>query len=98
MKGLFNFKLDTNNMITVVIVVLIAFFGLSMVINATGTGLQKLNTESEDPAFNVSLGNKMMPSGGDFVGSYSANLTGGIKINYPWPLKDGPGANLDLSA
>ena len=56
-----------------------------------GTNIQKLNTESEDPSLNISLGNKMMHSGGDFVGSYSANLTGGIKINYPWPLKDGPG-------
>ena len=45
MKGLFNFKLDTSNMISVVVVILIVFFGLSMVINATGTGLQKLNTE-----------------------------------------------------
>lgn len=96
MKSLMNVK--WNTVTTAVVVMLIAFFGLSMVINATGTGLQKLNTESEDPQFNVSLGNKMVSSNGDFVGTYSANLTGGLKINYPWPLKDGPGANLDLSA
>ena len=35
---------------------------------------------------------------GDFVGMYSANLTGGVKVNYPWPLHNGPELGFDLSA
>ncbi len=36
--------------------------------------------------------------GGDMVGIYSANLTGGIKFNYPWPLRDGPGMTVNMNA
>tara|TARA_Y100000817_G_scaffold312469_1_gene306476 strand:- start:803 stop:1081 length:279 start_codon:yes stop_codon:yes gene_type:complete len=91
-------KLDWNTITTSVVVVMLTYIGLSMVINATGTGMQKLNKESEDPKFSTSIGDRIASPGGDFVGTYSANLTGGIKLNYPWPLHDGPGMSLDLTA
>ena len=54
---------------------------------------------SVDPAISVDLGNSGVGSvDGDFVGMYSANLTGGVKVNYPWPLHNGPELGFDLSA
>jgi hypothetical protein len=91
-------KLDWNTITTGVIIVLISYVGLSMVIGASGTNLEKVNKEPSDPSFSTSIGNRLSTPGGDFVGIYSANLTGGVKLNYPWPLHDGPGMSLDLAA
>ena len=44
----------------------------------------------------VLFGNKMKFTGGDLSGMWSANVTGGFKMNYPWPLHDGPGASVSF--
>jgi len=86
-------KLDFNTVTTGLVVILVLYLSISMLSSATGS---KIDT-SLKPAVASSLGNKVSEIDGDMVGMYSANLTGGIKLNYPWPLKDGPGFNLDAS-
>ena len=86
-------KLDLNTVTTGLVVLLVLYLSISMVSGATGG---KVDT-SLSPALASSLGNKTSSSDGDMMGVYSANLTGGIKLNYPWPLHDGPGFNLDAS-
>lgn len=88
-------KLDWNSITTGVVVIVIAYLVLSMLKGSA----QGSASVSVDPAISVDLGNSGVGSvGGDFVGMYSANLTGGVKVNYPWPLHNGPELGFDLSA
>ena len=91
-------KLDWTTIIVVLSILMVSYFGLSMMIDSTGSGMQKLNTTGEDPSFGIDLGTKVVQSDGDMVGVYNANITGGVKLNYPWPLRDGPGWSVDLTA
>ena len=88
--------LKWNNIVTTVVVIMLTYIGLSMVINAAGDAGQKLNTESPDPGFRAGVGNKISLSNGDIGGMWSANVSGGFKMNYPWPVRDGPGASLSF--
>jgi len=88
--------LKWDNIVIIVVVIMLTYIGLSMVINAAGDAGQKLNKESPDPGFNAGLGNKMKLTRGDLSGMWSANVTGGFKMNYPWPLHDGPGASVSF--
>ena len=84
-------KLDLNSITTGVVVLVIVYLALSMLKGgASGSA-----SVSMDPAISVDLGRSV---GGDFVGMYSANLTGGVKVNYPWPLHNGPELGFDISA
>lgn len=85
-----------NNIVTLVVAIMLTYIGLSMVINAVGEAGEKLNSESPDPGFRVGVGNKMSLSNGDIGGMWSANVSGGFKMNYPWPVRDGPGASLSF--
>ena len=88
-------KLDWNSITTGVVVIVIAYLVLSMLKGSA----QGSASVSVDPAISVDLGNSGVGSvGGDFVGMYRANLTGGVKVNYPWPLHNGPELGFDLSA
>ena len=89
-------KLDWNSITTGVVVLVIAYLALSMIKG----GAKGSASVSVDPAISVDLGNSGVGSvDGDFVGMYkSANLTGGVKVNYPWPLHNGPELGFDLSA
>ena len=93
MKGI---DASMTNIIVVLAVLMVSYLGITMMIDSTGTGLKKLNNGGEDPAFGVGLGNNVSQSDGDMVGVYNANITGGVKLNYPWPLRDGPGWSVDL--
>ena len=95
MKGV---KMNWNTILIILAVLMLSYLGLSMMIGATGDSMDRLNQGGEDPKFGIDLGNKVSTSNGDMVGMYSANITGGIKLNYPWPLRDGPGWNVDLNA
>ena len=88
-------KLDWNSITTGVVVLVIAYLALSIIKG----GAKGSASVSVDPAISVDLGNSGVGSvDGDFVGMYSANLTGGVKVNYPWPLHNGPELGFDLSA
>ena len=88
-------KLDWNSITTGVVVLVIAYLALSMIKG----GAKGSASVSVDPAISVDLGNSGVGSvDGDFVGMYSANLTGGVKVNYPWPLHNGPELGFDISA
>lgn len=93
-------KLDRNSITTGVVILLITYFILSMLSGGKGGGGVKGSASvSLDPAMKIDLGNSGVgSSGGDFVGMYSANLTGGVKVNYPWPLQNGPELGFDISA
>ena len=70
-------KLDWNSITTGVVVIVIAYLVLSMLKG----GAQGSASVSVDPAISVDLGNSGVGSvGGDFVGMYSANLTGVLKL------------------
>jgi len=92
--------MDIRSIIMGLVILLLLYLGANMVANA---GAQNLRPQADnpDPAVSLGIGNKMMDnmgSTGDMVGMYSANLTGGIKLNYPWPLRDGPGMNVSMNA
>lgn len=95
--------MNVRSIVMGIVVVLLVYLAANMIIN---TSVQNINPSNNnpDPAINVGIGNKMIRNmeggdgGGDMVGIYSANLTGGIKLNYPWPLRDGPGMNVNMNA
>lgn len=88
-------KLNWNSISTGMVILVVAYLALSMIKGgASGSA-----SVSIDPAISVDLGNSGVGRvGGDFVGMYSANLTGGVKLNYPWPLHNGPSLGFDISA
>ena len=92
-------KLNWNTITTGVVILVLAYLALSMIMGSgSGSGSGSASV-SLDPAISVDLGNSGVGSvNGDFVGMYSANLTGGVKVNYPWPLHNGPELGFDLSA
>ena len=98
--------MNIRSIVMGLVVVMLVYLAANMIMNA---GVQHINPSSNngsDPAIHVGVGNKMLRrmdgkgagNGGDMVGIYSANLTGGIKLNYPWPLREGPGMSVNMNA
>ena len=97
-KAMKSMKVNWTNLVVLLSVLMITYLGLTMMIGASSSGMEKMNNGGDDPSFGIDLGTKVVESDGDLVGVYSANITGGVKINYPWPIRDGPGWSVDLNA
>ena len=97
--------MNVRSIVMGLVVVMLIYLAANMIINAGAQHIRPSSDNNPDPAINLGIGNKMIHridndggGGGDMVGIYSANLTGGIKLNYPWPLRDGPGMNVNMNA
>ena len=105
-------KADLMNVRSIIMglaVLMLVYLAVNMIMNAGVQHVQPRANNNPDPAIHLGVGNNMIQRmdgngakvggrGGDMVGIYSANLTGGIKFNYPWPLRDGPGMTVNMNA
>lgn len=100
--------MNIRSIVMGLVVVMLVYLAANMIMNAGVQHIKPSSNNDPNPAIHVGVGNKMIQrmdgngnsagSGGDMVGIYSANLTGGIKLNYPWPLRDGPGMSVNMNA
>jgi hypothetical protein len=107
-----NELMNIRSIVMGIVVVMLVYLATNMVLNAGRQHKNSNSNRGVDPAIHLGVGNKMINRmdgggggggggggrGGDMVGIYSANLTGGIKLNYPWPLRDGPGMSVSMNA
>jgi len=98
--------MNIRSIVMGLVVVMLVYLAANMIMNAGVQHIKPSSNNLPDPAIHVGVGNNMIQRmdsngggrGGDMVGIYSANLTGGIKLNYPWPLRDGPGMSVNMNA
>jgi len=93
--------MNIRSIIMGLVILMLVYLAINMFLNAGAQHVGQRNKNNPDPAVHLGMGNKMvanMTNSGDMVGIYSANLTGGIKLNYPWPLRDGPGMSVNMNA
>ena len=100
--------MNIRSIVMGLVVLMLVYLAVNMIMNAGAQHIKPSSNNVPDPAIHVGVGNNMIKRmdgngngvgrGGDMVGIYSANLTGGIKLNYPWPLRNGPGMSVSMNA